>query len=754
MLPVAVLAAALTVADAPAPSPAPIVVTAPGGAIDAEEASGIDAAAIMAGARSDLAAALRREAPGVTLADAEGNEWQQGVIWRGYGASAVQGTEQGLAVYLDGIRFNQPFGDTLALDLLPEAMLVRAELRAASPVYGRNALGGVVLLQSASARDLPGVRASVNGDSIGGVGGSASIGVTRGSDSVLVAGDAIRDPGWRDASASRLYRLGTTLTHDGANWGFALRANAADTRLGGDGVAPVELLAARYVAVFTQPDTTRSRYARIALQPWVDLGRGNRIEGSVHLAHLHRTSGSGDLAEFDACPGNPATLCATGDAGAASPLLDPAGHPVAFDPAIPAYGVLNRGDEHTTSGGVSVQWLSTSETDKGTRRIALGMVHERADTRFRAVAALGSLGADRAIGAIGPDGGTVLSTADGAITPVDVASHLRDTSLFGEVALPLTATLRLEAGARWAVNRVTLDDQLGTALNGSHRFARLNPSVELDYTPAPAIELHAGFATTSRTPTPAELSCADPAAPCALASFFVADPPLRQVIARHWSAGVRHTGDALSWHVELWRTDTSDDIRRVASTISGRAFFVNGGRSRRQGVELSARWQRGGWQVSAGYAFTDARFRDGFVASSPNNPAADPDGTISVSPGARLPGLPRHSANLDVSYQRDGWLAGLSIEAQSGQVLVGDESNANAPLPGFAIAGLRLRRSWSSGLAVTAQVTNLFDKRYATFGTFAQTGAVVLAEAPGATNPRAYAPGAPRRLRVSVAARF
>ncbi|MCX7283141.1 MAG: TonB-dependent receptor, partial [Novosphingobium sp.] len=350
--------------------------------------------------------------------------------------------------------------------------------------------------------------------------------------------------------------------------------------------------------------------------------------------------------------------------------------------------------------------------------------------------------------------GLPLVSAGGAIQPVGLVSKLEDLALFATIELPLTQRLSVEAGARYARNRVVMEDQIGTALNGRHRFDRLNPSVEFDYALGQGFQATAGFSLTSRNPTPAELSCADPDAPCTLANFFIADPPLKQVTASNWHGGISGTGSTLALRANLWRTATSNDIRMIASTVRGRAYFANLGRTRRQGVETSAEWRRDGWHATASYAFTDARFGDGFVLSSPSNPAADDDGTVQVARGDRLPGVPRHALNLRLAREARTWSAGVTMRARSGQYLAGDEGNDTPRTPAYAVVDFDGSVNLLPGVRLVAQLRNVLNKRYATFGTFSEVDEIDLAEAPGAENPRAYAPGAPRRLTVSVRAAF
>lgn len=731
----------------------PIIVTAPGGAIDLDEARSLDADALGSGVRPDLARALQRAVPGLTLAEATGNPWQASIGWRGFSASGLQGAEQGLAVYLDGVRFNQPFGDTVLLDLVPDAALADAQLSDANPVLGRNALAGSLLLHTHDGTSLPGVRAEVDLDSLGSTGGGLSLGLGDARDNALIVAEARRDEGWRKASPSRLYRLFAKGRHADEGWGIEVEGLAADTDLTGNGVAPVELLAADYHAVFTRPDVTRTRFVRFVAAPYVETSADGRIELRAHWQRLSRRSVNGDLADFAACKGDPAFLClGDDDAGFTDPLMS-AGAPVAADPAVDDYAVLNRGRERTQTLGATLQWLDEREIAKGTRRLALGLSWERARTRFGASSELARLEEDRAVTGLG----LPVASAQGGIAPVDVVSRMSDIALFASAEIPLTRRLTIEAGARWAVNRVRLADQSGTALNGSHRFSRLNPSLELDYVLAGRLHANAGFARTSRNPTPAELSCADPQAPCTLANFFIADPPLKAVVANNWHGGLSGEAGGLAWRVNGWRADTRNDIRMIASGVRGRAYFANLGRSRRQGIEASIDWERWGWTLWAHYALTDARFRDAFALSSPANPAADDEGLVAVSPGDRLPGIPRHAIDLHAGYARQGeaglgWQLGLTMRARSGQRLLGDEGNDNPRTPAYAVFDLDAKVTLAPGLELAAELRNLFDRHYATAGTFAEIDDVVLSEAPGADDPRAYAPGAPRRLTVSVRA--
>src|SRR5260370_33481546 len=88
--------------------------------------------------------ALEENGPGVTLDNAAGNPFQPNLLYHGFLASPLQGNPQGLAVYLNGARFNQPFGDTVNWDLIPDLAIDRMDLVGSNPVFGLNTLGGAL----------------------------------------------------------------------------------------------------------------------------------------------------------------------------------------------------------------------------------------------------------------------------------------------------------------------------------------------------------------------------------------------------------------------------------------------------------------------------------------------------------------------------------------------------------------------------------------------------------------------------------
>ncbi len=739
----------------------PIIVTAPGGAIDLDDALAVSGEEISRAGRPDLLGALTREVAGVSLQDAQNNPWQPNLVYRGFVASPLQGQAQGLAVYLDGARFNQPFGDTVQFDLIPEAAIRRLSLLDASPVYGLNALGGAILLETKTGATDPGLEASLTGGRFGYGEASLAGGWQKGAFSAFGAFQYSREDGWRDHSPSRLYNGYADLGWDGEGAGLHIKLVGADTDLTGNGVSPVELLAADRRAVFTWPDNSRSRYGRVSLHPWVALSDRTRLEGTLYAQRLTLRTVNGDAADIEGCedPADAGFVCletvgADDDDEAQARLIGADGRPVADSLGGEGYGVLNRGRTRTHAAGALVQLIDERPLLAGDNHLALGMSYDRSRTHFTTSTELGELTEERSVDGLGP----IITQPDGAIAPIGLVARTAYWGVFAQDRVPILPGLSAEIGLRYNHARIRLVDQIGTALNGRHSFERLNPGVELDWQAAPGLSLRAGYAESNRAPTPAELSCADTAAPCSLTNFFVADPPLKQVVARNWELGASGSGEVggvhLEWLLSAYRATNRNDIQYIASSIRGRAYFQNVGDTRRQGIEASLKAKRGGLTASLSYAFTDARYRDDMILSSPANPAAEDDGTIEVERGDRLPGIPRHSATLSLDYAGRGWSLGGDMLWRSGQYLVGDEGNDTRPLGGYALFNLRGGVDLLRGVTLFAEVRNLFDRKYATFGTFSEVDEIELDEAPGASNPRAYGPGAPRRWYVGAKVRL
>ena len=103
----------------------------------------------LSGALDPLSDFLNRRLNGVHVNEMQGNPFQPDINYRGYNASPLLGTPQGLSVFMDGVRLNQPFGDVVSWDLIPRLAISSSTLMPGSnPLFGLNTLGGALSIQT------------------------------------------------------------------------------------------------------------------------------------------------------------------------------------------------------------------------------------------------------------------------------------------------------------------------------------------------------------------------------------------------------------------------------------------------------------------------------------------------------------------------------------------------------------------------------------------------------------------------------
>ena len=338
--------------------------------------------------------------------------------------------------------------------------------------------------------------------------------------------------------------------------------------------------------------------------------------------------------------------------------------------------------------------------------------------------------------------GVFIDQPDGALGPVHVDTTNNYYGFYASDTFDVTPQFAVTLGGRYNLALITLVDKIGTALSGSARFTRFNPSVGATYKITPNVTGYFNFAQANRAPTPGEIACSDPTRPCSLDLFLTSDPPgLQQIVATTYEAGLRGTfrtsaseaAGTIDWNLGLFRTDSTGEIFSVPSTIISTGFFQNVGNTRRQGIEAGIGYRDNKWQASVNYSFIDATFQSAFTLSSPNNPFADTTGNIQVSPGDQLPGVPRNRLKVNADYAvTDKWKLGGNLIYTSSQFFFGDASNQNPKLPGYWVVQLHSSYQVTDNVELFAIIQNLFNNNYATFGIF---GDVTKTPLPGVANP-------------------
>src|SRR5882724_7828153 len=167
-------------------------------------------------ARTDslnIADALQQQVPGIIISDTTGNPFQPDVQFRGFVASPVSGTPQGLAVYQNGMRINEAFGDTVNWDLIPTAAIQSVTVVTNNPAFGLNALGGAVNVQMKNGFTYHGAEIDTMGGSFGRIQSSAQWGKQIDNFAVYGALEGLYDGGFRNFSVSNVRRFYGDIGH-------------------------------------------------------------------------------------------------------------------------------------------------------------------------------------------------------------------------------------------------------------------------------------------------------------------------------------------------------------------------------------------------------------------------------------------------------------------------------------------------------------------------------------------------------------
>jgi outer membrane receptor protein involved in Fe transport len=514
-----------------------------------------------------------------------------------------------------------------------------------------------------------------------------------------------------------------------------------DTDLIGNGPAPVHLLELTPEAIFTRPDRTQNHLAMLNVTAEQSVADAITLRGNLYVRGSDITTLNGDDSDFEECEDTPGFICEQED-GAEEIVLDENGDPITFDDALEGASI-NRSSTEQDGAGFGLQADIESQIAGRDNLFTVGVAHDASDIAFDASTELGALDATR----LAVPGGVFVGEA---FTGLEAA--VENTGLFVSNTLSLGATGTLTVSGRYNRTHVVLEDQLEDDLDGNHTFQRFNPAIGFTMG-SDALTFYLGYSEANRAPSPVELTCADEDDPCRLPNAFLADPPLEQVVAKTFEAGVRGTRGEGRWHAGLFHTTNDDDILFIsAGALTNQGFFDNVGETRRLGLELNLSGDAGdkvAWSID--YTQLEATFRESFSVPSPNNPGAI-DGEIAVEPGNHLPLIPERLLKAGLRFAPSARLTfGLDAIHASGAHFRGDEGNLAEKLDDYTLLNARLEYRLGEHASVFFNVDNLLDVEYATFGLFGEADEVL-----GANfgEPSFLSPGAPRAAWAGVRVAF
>ncbi len=708
----------------------------------------------------DLSDFLNKHFDGVYINENQGNPFQPDLNYRGYTASPLLGTPEGISVYLDGVRQNQPLGDVVGWDLIPKIAISEAALMPGSnPVFGLNTLGGAVSLQTKDGFSAPGGSVQISGGSFGRVTDSAEYGgSTKSGFNYYVAGTLFNEDGWRKFSPSKVRQGFAKL---GQRWGkgyLSLSLSYADNTLAGNGVQDGRWLAQDYTSVYTITDKNWNRSPAVTLNAAHQANRTLTVSGNAFFRYVRTDSinpnlngNSFDESVYQPSAADIAALKAAGYTGYPASGANTSNTPFPFwrcigqaltqnEPLEKCDATTTRGWTHEHNYGFSGQALWKTRRNN----LIVGAAWNGSGVTFQQSTQFGYLNPDRISITSVPFFADGSSNSNG--TPVDSRVNLHGTvntpSFY--VADTLSAgRWTLAVSGRYNHERLHNFDRIpgailggnGTnggrgSLNGDYTFQRFNPSVGLTFNTGKFVTLYFNYSEANRAPTTMELGCADPNYPCNLPNALVSDPPLNQVVTRTFEGGARSvTEGKLRWSADYFFSQNYNDLLFVSSATTGLGYFTNFGKTRRDGLEFSLSETFSKWHVGGNYTFQNVTYQSPQTINGGANSSADGGpglgGDISIVPGNYIPQSPRNIGKAFLDFRPTARaFVGLNLVGVGRSFARGNENNQDQLLApyylgpgysaGYVVANLSARYRLHKRVEAFVQVNNLLNHRYYT----------------------------------------
>lgn len=761
----------------------------------------------------DLSDFLNRRLSGVYLNEVQGNPVQPDLNYRGYTASPLLGTPQGISIYMDGVRLNQPFGDVVSWDLIPRIAISEVSLIPGSnPLFGLNTLGGALSIQTKDGRSKPGAALQLSGGSFGRkladfeYGGSNSKGLNW-----YLASNLMFEDGWRQSSPSNVRQFFGNAGWQGTKTVLGLTVAYANNSLIGNGLQEQRFVVRDYTSVYTKPDITANRAPFFNLRARHSPSSTLTFSGNAYYRYIRTNTLNGDINEdslnqavYQPSAAERTALAAAGYTGFPAAGESAANTPfpswrciaqalLRDEPAEKCNGLLNRSNTKQHNYGLSGQMSWFGSPGGKRNQFTVGAAYDRNKVDFVQSTQLGYLNPDSSVTGVPSFADGVTGGDEDGVpfdTRVDLNGHISTGSVYATDTLPVGNAWNVVLSGRY--NRTTVDNRdrirplAGPgSLTSSNVFDRFNPAAGVTFRATRLLNAFLGYSEGDRAPTSIELGCADPEQPCKLPNAMAGDPPLRQVVTRTFEAGVRGGLESnLRWNIAWFRANNRNDILFVASEQTGFGYFKNFGKTLRQGLEVDINSRI--WQVNlgGGYTFLDATFQSpeevNGTGNSTNEEAEDGapgvEGAIGIEPGNRIPLIPRHMlkayADIEVTSK---FLADLGLVAISSSYARGNENNLHnadgtyylgpGTSPGYAVVNLGARYQVHRRLELFVRINNLLDRQYYTAAQlgptgFTSTGNFIARPFPAVNGEfpvqqaTFFAPGAPRAAWGGIRLRF
>jgi len=714
----------------------------------------------------------------VSISDYAGNPFQQDLNYRGFTASPAIGTPQGISVYLDGVRINEPFGEVVNWDLIPMNALASLDLIPGSnPMFGLNTLGGALALRTKTGFTDAHSRGQLLTGAWGRQQVQVSNGVNNGVFGLFTAYNHFKEDGWRDHSPSNVRQIYNNATLKLPLGEINLSALNVNTHLTGNGLQPFESAAINREAVFTSPDEVKNSLEHYNLNGRLDITDYMSISALAYKRKVHQSAISGDLFEpyqrlLSALGGNDLN----GDG---------------IDDAERLNGMFNLSDLNQGSKG----WALQTTIEKGNHQIAMGLTFDTNDIKFLQSQLLAEINANHEV--IYATDPVYQDLGVDVVNKPVIRNNLKGGSttksiFFSDTWSPFD-TLHITYGGRFnwtnvlnslisdrgkelynfvpvdfspARNRCRIAPGDFTArficTQGDYDYRSFNPALGIAWEIQANVTAYGNISRGARTPSVIELGCArdhtiDNQAVstnfqygCSIPTSLSADPYLKQVRSTAYETGLRGNTNDFNWNIGIFRTELKDDILFVPLGRRNRGLFDNFGETLRQGIEMGMNGSVGKSKLRLNYTYMKATFESPAQIINGNNSSNTATTTlqsfVNIQPGDELPGMPRQILQASWNYSfTDKFDMTLSMITHSSSYVRGNENNEHEARPasnivagglnrdpldyigsgkisGYSVFNLRANYKLDHGVTIFTKIDNLFNKNYSTAGDLGLNG--------------------------------
>jgi len=550
-----------------------------------------------------LADYLNNNTQGISFNEVGGNPWQPEIFFRGYSAGSITGNPQGLSIFVDGVRENQPFSDVVLWDTIPTWALAGTQVVAGSnPIYGLNTLGGAIAMQTKNGKLFN--QGRIEG-TVGSWDRSAGLieygGIIEGTSVDYYFGyKHSSENGWRDHTPSHLNQAFGKIGNDYENGRIELSYTGASNNLIGNGLAPRYLLGADNEGVNTVPDLTENRYHKLNLTLTQFISDTAMLSANAYYRSSNRYTLNGD-GEIEWEAGNISNL---GQVVTGTSRYIHTYNPYAVDSV--------EGETRTTKTkqdayGLSAQFTLTDDLMGYQNHFVTGANFETSLISFVQNEYEGS----------NILAGRVIDAKTGDLeNNTDLQGRADTFGLYAVDTLSLNDQWHVTGGLRYNYTKVDNKDRRADQSSGSlteeQSWGRINPTIGVTFKPNERYSTYWSYSESNRAPTSIELGCSNPALACSLPTQMADDPPLDDVVSKTYEVGARgNFSKELNWNAAIYHAMNHDDLMFVSNNAqNGLGYFDNIGRTRRDGLDLGfggetlfgiQNTEKFSWNASYGY---------------------------------------------------------------------------------------------------------------------------------------------------------